>query len=245
MSVSSKVVLVTGGARRIGARIVSRFHGAGYRVVIHCNASMDEARELEYRLNQVRGESAVVISQDLADSEQLSKIVEYAISTFGRLDCLVNNASIFYPTSLSDLDARLINQFMDINLKAPLLLSREAAEVMNKGAIINIVDIYGENPLAGYLLYSVSKAALQMLTRGLALELAPDIRVNGVSPGAILWPEDTAEMSEQEKEELLGDLPMGRLGEPDDIAKAAFFLAEDAGFVTGQVLSVDGGQSVA
>lgn len=143
------------------------------------------------------------------------------------------------------MSSQLIDRVLDINLKAPLLLSREAADVMVEGTIINIVDIYGERPLAGYLLYSVSKAALQMLTRGLALELAPKIRVNGVSPGAILWPEDAAEMSEQEKERLLSDLPMGRLGEPDDIAKAALFLAEDASFVTGQVLSVDGGQSVA
>jgi len=245
MSNSSKVVIVTGGARRIGARIVSRFHEAGYRVIIHCNASMDEARELEHRLNQVHSDSAVIVSQDLADSEQLGHIIKKATSTFGRLDCLVNNASIYYPTSLSEMNIGLIDQVMDINLKAPLLLSREAAGVMDEGAIINIVDIYGEKPLAGYLLYSISKAALHMLTRGLALELAPKIRVNGVSPGAILWPEHTAEMSEQQKEALVRDLPMGRLGEPDDIAKAALYLAEDASFVTGQVLSVDGGQSVA
>lgn len=196
-------------------------------------------------MNQVRADSAVVISQDLAESALLGSIIEQAISTYGRMDCLVNNASAYYPTSLSEVSSQLIDRVLDINLKAPLLLSREAADVMVEGTIINIVDIYGERPLAGYLLYSVSKAALQMLTRGLALELAPKIRVNGVSPGAILWPEDAAEMSEQEKERLLSDLPMGRLGEPDDIAKAALFLAEDASFVTGQVLSVDGGQSVA
>ena len=243
MTNSTQVVLVTGGARRIGASIVERFHSRGYRVLIHCHQSINDGHRLAERLNAQRPNSAAVIVQDLAESEALSDFVEHAHSVFGQLDCLVNNASVFHPTPFDQLSIARLDQTLDVNLKAPLLLSQAAAQVMAEGTIVNIVDIYGEKPLADYLAYCLSKAALVMLTRSLALELAPRIRVNGVSPGAILWPEDAAEMSEQDKQNRLNKIPMGRPGEPDDIAGAVVFLAGEAGFVTGQILAVDGGQS--
>ena len=242
MTNSTQVVLVTGGARRIGAGIVERFHSRGYRVLIHCHQSINDGHRLAERLNAQRPNSAVVIVQDLAESEALSGFVEHAHSVFGQLDCLVNNASVFHPTPFDQLSIARLDQTLDVNLKAPLLLSQAAAQVMAEGTIVNIVDIYGEKPLADYLAYCLSKAALVMLTRSLALELAPRIRVNGVSPGAILWPEDAAELSEQDKQDRLNKIPMGRPGEPDDIARAVVFLAGEAGFVTGQILAVDGGQ---
>lgn len=242
MTNSTQVVLVTGGARRIGAGIVERFHSRGYRVLIHCHQSINDGHLLAERLNAQRPNSAAVIVQDLAESEALSDFVEHAHSVFGQLDCLVNNASVFHPTPFDQLSIARLDQTLDVNLKAPLLLSQAAAQVMAEGTIVNIVDIYGEKPLADYLAYCLSKAALVMLTRSLALELAPRIRVNGVSPGAILWPEDAAEMSEQDKQDRLNKIPMGRPGEPDDIARAVVFLAGEAGFVTGQILAVDGGQ---
>lgn len=224
---------------------MQRFHQKGYRVLIHCRDSLDAANTLADELNLKEPDSAAVLAQDLGQSKDLGKLMERAAETFGRLDCLVNNASVFYPTPLDQLDLSTIDQILDINLKAPILLAQSAAQLMSDGVIINIVDIYGERPLKGYLTYSISKAALQMLTRALALELAPDIRVNGVSPGAILWPEDLAEMSEKDKANLLDGIPMGSLGEPDDIARAVLFLAEEADFVTGQIITVDGGQSIA
>ncbi len=243
MNTSDKVALVTGGARRIGAEIVRQLHAAQYRVVIHCNGSALDAELLKEELNNARANSADVIVHDLAETGTLSNLIEFTIKSFGQLDCLVNNASVFFPTPLDALTESELDQVMGVNLTAPLLLSQSAARVMKSGCIISIIDIYAEKPLKGYLAYSISKAGLHMLTRGLAAELAPNIRVNGVSPGAILWPEDDAEMSEEEKHQLLAGLPLGKIGDPSDIAKAVVFLAE-AEFITGQVLSVDGGQSV-
>lgn len=239
-----KVVLVTGGAKRIGARIVTLFHKANYRVLIHCNQSVADAQVLADQLNQVRENSAAVVAQNLSEVAALNTFILKATKIFGRLDCLVNNASLFHPTDMETLSSDAIDQLMTVNLKAPLLLSSASAGVMKSGAIINIIDVYGERPLRNYLAYSISKAALIMATKALAEELAPEIRVNGVSPGAILWPEDAAEMSEQEKIDRLGDVPLGRLGEPEDIAKAVVYLAEQGTYVTGQILSIDGGQSI-
>lgn len=240
----NRVVLVTGGAKRIGARIVARFHDSGYRVLIHCNQSVSDGEKLAMALNESREASADVVTQDLSDIEGLNTFVDKAASVFGRLDCLVNNASLFYPTPIDQLKPDVVDRFMNLNLTAPLLLSTAAARVMRTGSIINIIDVYAERPLHNYLAYSVSKAALTMATKALARELAPGIRVNGVSPGAILWPEDAAEMSDKDKADRLQGVPMGRLGEPEDVARAVVYLAEQGDYVTGQILSVDGGQSI-
>lgn len=239
-----KVAIVTGAARRIGAAIAGHLHLHGWNVVIHCNSSGQEAEQLASELNETRTDSASVIRADLADSEALTKLADQSLTRWGQVDLLVNNASQFHPTPLEEVSAKTFDTLMHTNARAPLLLSTSLAEHLKGGSIINIIDIHGERPLANYALYSMSKAALVMMTKALAVELAPDIRVNGVSPGAILWPEAASELDESERQRLLADIPLGRLGNELDIASAVRFLAEDAQFVTGQILSADGGQSV-
>lgn len=241
------VVLVTGGAKRVGAAIVRAAHAAGARVVVHCNRSREEADRLAAELEAARPGSAAVVQADLLDTDALAGLVERAAAAFGRLDGLVNNASSFHPTPIGGVDAGAWEDLAGTNLRAPLFLSQAAAPHLrrSRGAIVNIVDIHAERPLPGFLAYTVAKSGLAGLTRALALELAPEVRVNGVSPGAILWPEDGEAFPPAERERITVQTPLRRTGTPEDIAGAVKYLLFDAPFVTGQVLAVDGGRSLA
>jgi pteridine reductase len=239
-----KVALVTGAARRIGAGIVRGLHGAGYRIVLHYQRSAAEAESLAAALNESRPGSVRLLRGDLAETGKLGDLVESAAGFWGRLDGLVNNASAFYPTPVETVTEAQWDDLMASNLKAPFFLAQAAAGHLQqrRGCIVNIADIYAERPLRGYPVYSIAKAGLAALTRALAVELAPEVRVNGVAPGAVLWPERGPD--EEEKAELLARIPLGRPGAPSDIAGAVLFLMKDAPYVTGQILSVDGGRSV-
>lgn len=241
------VVLVTGGAKRVGAAIVRAAHAAGARVVVHCHRSRGEADRLAAELEAARPGSAAVVQADLLDAGALEGLVERAVSAYGRLDGLVNNASTFHPTPVGGVDAGAWEDLAGTNLRAPLFLSQAAAPHLRqaRGAIVNIVDIHAERPLPGFLAYTVAKSGLAGLTRALALELAPEVRVNGVSPGAILWPEDGEAFPPAERERITVQTPMRRTGTPEDIAGAVKYFLFDAPFVTGQVLAVDGGRSLA
>ena len=240
---TDKTALVTGAARRIGAAIARRLHGAGYNVVIHYNRSGPEAEALAGEFNRGRPDSSRAIQADLLDASAGARVVELALALNGRLDALVNNASMFYPAPLSGISETTWNEIVGTNLKAPLFLARHAAAQLqqNCGCIINLTDIHGARPLADHTLYSTAKAGLIMLTRALAKELAPAVRVNAVSPGAILWPPDT---DDETREAILAQAPLGRLGTPDEVARAVCFLITEATYITGQTLAVDGGRSL-
>ncbi|MGI9247404.1 MAG: pteridine reductase [Woeseiaceae bacterium] len=239
-----KVILVTGAARRIGAAIVTRLHGNGARVAIHYRGSANEANGLAARLNTERGDSAATFQADLLDTEQVPQLISAVTDWAGRLDCLVNNASSFYPTPVGSISEEQWEDLIGSNLKAPLFLSQAAVPQLraHSGAIINIVDIHAQRPLRNHAVYGPAKAGLAMLTRSLAKDLAPHIRVNGVSPGAILWPEDG--MTEAAQQTILRQVPLQRPGDPDDIAGCVLYLLRDASYVTGQIIAVDGGRSI-
>ena len=240
-------VLVTGGAIRVGAAIVRTLHGAGVRVVVHCRSSRTEAESLVAGLNAERAASAAVVQGDLADTGSLEALVTEAVSRFGRLDGLVNNASGFRATPFDALTPADWEELSATNLRAPMFLAKAAAPhlALHGGAIVNIVDIHAERPLRDFTAYSVAKAGLAGLTRSLALELAPTVRVNGVSPGAILWPEPDDAFPPAERARITAQTPLRRTGRPEDIAGAVKYLLLDAPFVTGQILAVDGGRSIA
>ena len=237
------VALVTGGARRIGASIVCCLHAQGFNVVIHCQRSIEEAKALAAELNQKRQNSVQVLEANLSEMNDFSGLIQRVIGFWGRLDALVNNASTFYPTPVPTVTPAQWDELFACNLKAPFFLIKAAAPYLKdqSGSVINILDIYAERPLKDYPLYSVTKSGLLALTKAMAIELAPDIRVNGVSPGAILWPETDSALS---KQNVLSKVALGRLGEVDDIAKTVLFLLSSAPYVTGQVIAVDGGRSL-
>jgi pteridine reductase len=239
-----KVVLITGAARRIGAAIARRLHGAGANVAIHYRGSRDEADELARELNAQRDDSAVTCQADLNNAEDLPRLISDVMAWRSRLDCLVNNASSFYPTPLGEITEEIWSDIVGSNLKAPLFLSQAALPYLRnkRGVIINIVDIHAQRPLRDHPVYGPAKAGLAMLTRSLARDLAPDVRVNGVSPGAILWPEDG--MSDAIKQTILRQVPLERAGDPDDVAGCVLYLVRDADYVTGQIVAVDGGRSI-
>ncbi len=239
-----QAALVTGAARRVGAVIARRLHAAGADVVLHYRGSEADAARLEAELNALRPGSARRVKADLLAPIAPRALVEAALAQFRRLDILVNNASTFYPTAMGGIEATHWDELMGSNLRAPLFLAQEAAPHLAKraGSIVNIVDIHAERPLKGYAVYSVAKAGLAALTRSLALELAPSVRVNAVAPGAIAWPED-GQFEPAERARIVATTPLARIGEPEAIAQAVHFLAT-APFVTGQVLAVDGGRSV-
>ena len=239
-----KVVLVTGAARRIGAAIVTRLHENGARVAIHYRSSASEANSLATRLNDARADSAATFAADLLDMKQLPRLISDVMDWAGRLDCLVNNASTFYPTPVGSITEAQWDDLTGSNLKAPLFLAQAAVPHLrqNGGTIINLVDIHAQRPLRNHAVYGPAKAGLAMLTRALAKDLAPDIRVNGVSPGAILWPEDG--MSDAAQQTILRQVPLQRPGDPDDIAGCVLYLMRDATYVTGQIIVVDGGRSI-
>lgn len=241
-----KTVLVTGGAKRVGAAICRRLHEAGANIAIHFRSSADEANMLREEFGKLRTNSALCVQADLLDTDNLPRLVEQVIRYFGRLDVVVNNASSFYATPLDEIDAAQWHDLMGTNLKAPLFLAQAAAKELRRqrGCIVNIVDIHAERPMSGHLLYSVAKAGLVALTKGLAQELAPQVRVNAVAPGVILWPEGEAWDDEKIRRRIVAHTLLKREGEPDDIARAVRFLIADAPYITGQVIAVDGGRSV-
>jgi pteridine reductase len=238
------VVLITGGARRIGAQIVRTLHADGARILMHHRASPGEAQALADELNAVRCESVAVENAELRDPAAPAHLVAAALREFGRLDVLVNNASTFFPTRIGDITAEHWDDLMGSNLKAPLFLSQAAAPQLRerRGLIINIVDIHALRPLKGHAVYSVAKAGLAMLTRSLARELGPEVRVNGIAPGPVLWPE--APMDPALQQEIIAKTALKRHGTPHDVARTALFLVKDAPYITGQIIAVDGGRSI-
>ena len=241
-----KIILVTGGARRVGAAICRRLHAQGANLVVHHRSSVEEARSLQAELNQIRPGSVALAQADLLDIGRLPALIAETMMHFGKFDALINNASSFFPTPIGEITEQLWDDLLGSNLKAPLFLSQAAAPQLKKqfGCIINIVDIHSEWPLKNYVIYNAAKGGLAALTRSLALELAPEVRVNGISPGPILWPEAGEWADETSHQHIIGRTLLKRMGEPDDIAKTAAFLIADAPYITGQIIAVDGGRSV-
>lgn len=241
----ARVALVTGGARRIGGELVKKLHEAGFRVVIHCRYSLNEATILAQSLNKQRVDSAFVVQNDLNQLGSAMDIIQKIHGWAGRLDVLVNNASLFIRSELSELDNKEWDSLFNIHVKAPYLLSLAARSLLaqHHGVIINITDIHAEKPLKHYSVYCQSKAALEMQTKSLAREFAPEIRVNAVAPGAILWPESGNTLSHEEQQRIIAKTPLKCHGRPEFIAQAALSLIENP-FITGQILKVDGGRSL-
>jgi pteridine reductase len=242
---AGKTALVTGGARRVGAEILRHLHAAGANVVIHCHRSVAAATELAAALEAQRAASTLVQVADLLDTDRLPALIEATQQRFGTLDVLVNNASSFYPTPLGSITPAQWADLVGTNLKVPLFLAQAAGPALRaaRGALINIADIHGLRPLRHYSVYSTAKAGLIQLTRALARELAPEVRVNAVAPGPVLWPEAAASVDTARQQEIIASTLLKRSGTPADVARAVKFFAVDAGFVTGQVLAVDGGRS--
>ena len=236
-----KTALISGGALRIGAQIVRTLHEEGYKVIIHCHRSEEISQKLCNELNSERNDSAQVVVADLGDNEAIKKLTQKIKS----LDLLVNNASVFYPTLKENSTIEDWDKIINVNLRAPFFLAMGLSNVlmMNQGSIINIVDIHSDRPLKNFSIYNISKAGLKMLTKTLAKELAPNIRVNGISPGSILWPQDDSQLSEKEKIRILDRIPLRRQGSPNDIAQAVLFLANSK-YITGQTINIDGGCSL-
>lgn len=241
--VKHPVVLITGAAKRVGAATARMFHGAGYNIILHYHSSADDAVAVRDALNRQRENSVMVLQQNLNNSVDWSEFRKQCEAAWGRLDVLINNASSFYATPLGQMSEEHWNDLMGSNLKAPLFLSQALRPMLEQsfGCIINIVDIYGEKPLKNFTIYSIAKAGLTMLTKSLAMELAPEIRVNGIAPGVVMWPQD---MSEKAKVRMLSEVPLQRAGSAEDVAKTALFLAKDAPYISGQIIAVDGGLSI-
>jgi pteridine reductase len=243
-SLDDQVILITGGARRVGAEIARTLHAAGARILVHYRSSAAAARELGDELNAARAESAALFAADLRHDAAPEQLIAAAVGHFGRLDVLINNASTFYPTPVGQITGTAWDDLVGSNLRAPLFLAQAAAAHLarRRGLIINVIDIHGLRPLKGYPVYSIAKAGLAMLTRSLARELGPEIRVNGIAPGPVLWAEH--DMDEDLKREIIAKTALKRPGSPQDIARTALFLARDAPYITGQIIAVDGGRSI-
>ncbi len=240
---TDKVALITGSAQRIGAVIARTLHAAGMRLVLHYRSSRSEAQALQRELNAARPDSVVLVQADLLATGALPALVQEAAGTWDRLDVLINNASSFYATPMGSVNESQWDDLMGSNLKAPFFLAQAAAAHLrrHRGCIVNLVDIHAERPLRHFPVYSMAKAGLVMMTRALAGELGPEVHVNAVAPGAILWPE---ELDEVTKQRIVSRTFLKRRGEPEDIASAVLYLVRDAGYVTGQVITVDGGRSL-
>jgi pteridine reductase len=243
-NLDGKVVLITGGAKRIGACLARTLHAAGMNVVIHYRSSHQPARTLQKELNAERENSCLLIQCELTEYNKLKPLVEESARQMGRLDVLINNASAFFPTLVGDTDEQQWNALLETNLKAPFFLIQAAAPYLKKhqGCIVNMIDIYADRPLPDHAVYCASKAGLASLTRSFAQSLAPEIRVNGIAPGAILWPEHQHDEVAQKR--LVSRIPMRRLGNPQNIADTALFLINNALYTSGQILTVDGGRTV-
>jgi pteridine reductase len=243
-SLYGKAALITGGAVRIGAEDARVLHAVGMNIIIHCRSSRQQADQLADELNTLREQSAHVLQLDLDHTDKLAGLVDDAAAVWGRLDVLINNASSFYPTPVGSITEADWDNLFNSNLKAPLFLSQAAAPHLKKtrGCIINMTDVHAIRPMRKHPVYCAAKAGLAMLTQSLARELGPEIRVNAVAPGAILWPDN--EMNDATKEHILERTALKRPGEPADIARTILFLIRDADYITGQVISVDGGRSL-
>lgn len=241
----SKVALITGGARRVGAGTVRELHAHGWNILLHYRSSAADAEALAAELNAVRPASVALFSLDLTETARLPELVQAALKRFGRLDALINNASSFYATPVGQITETAWDDLIGSNLKAPLFLAQAAAAELAKtgGCIVNIADIHVERPLAGFPVYTIAKAGVAALTRSLARELAPQVRVNAIAPGVNLWPENETDFDAAERARILATIPLGRNGEPQDIAQAIRFLLE-APYLTGVILPVDGGRNV-
>lgn len=239
----NKVALITGSAKRVGATIAKKLHAQGYSVLIHYNHSETEALALTDSFNQHRHKSAHCVQADLNDMDDVMLLAKEAVQPFGRVDLLVNNASAFYPTPVTESSQAQWDELINSNLRAPYFLCAELSETLkeNNGCIINMIDIHAQRGLPGHPIYSIAKAGLEMMTKSLAKELAPTVRVNGVSPGAILWPE--ADLTAEAKQAIVDKTLLGKIGQATDLAEAVYFLA-NSGYVTGQILAVDGGKSL-
>jgi len=243
MAKHQKIALITGAARRIGADIARTLHDAGYGVVLHYHQSEADASNLIKTLNSLRADSAWMIRADFQSMNAIESLVKQTLDVSGRLDVLINNASGFYPTPMGSVTEQQWSELMECNLKAPFFLSQIARPELEKvqGCIVNIVDIYAKNSLIDFPVYSISKAGLLGLTKSLAKEMAPVIRVNGVSPGVILWPENEVK---NHKEDIIKHIPLRKKGTPSDIANTVLFLVRDALYITGEVINVDGGKNL-
>ena len=236
-----KTALISGGAARIGAQIVRTLHENGYKVIIHCHQSEEIAQALCHELNSRRNDSAQIVVADLGDNKAIKKLTQ----TIKSLDLLVNNASVFYPTSTENSTIEDWDKIININLRAPFFITTGLSKVLatSQGSIVNIIDIHSDRPLKNHSIYNISKAGLKMLTKTLAKDLAPDIRVNGISPGSILWPQDESELTDKEKMMMIDRIALKKQGSANDIAEAVLFLA-DAKYITGEVINIDGGRSL-
>jgi pteridine reductase len=245
-NMNTPVALVTGAAQRLGAEICRTLHARGYNIIIHYRSSQVPAEALRDELNAQRDASAVILCADMNSVLDVQSLAVQSLAQWQRLDVLVNNASGFYPTALESAAEKDWDALFNSNLKGPFFLSQAVAPALKEttGCIVNLVDIYAQKPLQGFPIYSMAKAGVAMMTQSLALELGPDVRVNGVSPGAILWPVEETEYSIQEKQDVNHRVPMRRQGEASDIAKAVVFLVANAPYITGQIISVDGGRTV-
>lgn len=243
-SLDGKVVLITGAAHRIGATVARLLHGEGANLVLHYRNSRQGAQRLQAELQEQRPESVVLIQADLLDTPKLPSLVREAHAAWGRLDVLINNASTFYPTPVGSVTEQSWDELVGSNLKAPFFLAQAAAPHLTRerGCIVNIVDIHADRPLKDHPVYSMAKAGLVMMTKSLACELGPNVRVNGIAPGAILWPEN--DMDDLTKQRIISRTFLKRQGSPDDIARAALFLIRDAQYTSGHILTVDGGRSL-
>jgi pteridine reductase len=241
---AGRCVLVTGGAKRLGAAMARKLHAAGADIVVHYHRSRASADDLVAELNAARAGSAIAACGDLQDVERLPALVHAAVARYRRLDVLVNNASTFYPTPMGSITPAQFDDLVGTNLRAPLFLAQAAAPALRatQGLIINMVDIHARRPLREHAVYSAAKAALVMLTQSLARELGPEVRVNGIAPGPVLWPE--RDLDEALKREIIGKTALKRPGSPEDIARTALFLATEAPYLTGQIITVDGGRSI-
>jgi len=238
------VALVTGAGRRVGAVTARALHAAGYDLALHYRHSADDARALADELERQRADSTLLLQAELADLATLPTLIERLLARYGRLDALVNNASAFFPTPLGTATPQQWDALFASNAQAPFFLSQAAIPALREahGGIVNLIDIYAERPLAGHTVYCMAKAALAAMTRSLALELGPEIRVNGVAPGAVLWPSDGKPYADQQA--MLARTPLQRAGTPEDVAGAVLWLLRDAPFVTGQIIRVDGGRTL-
>ncbi|VAW50442.1 FolM Alternative dihydrofolate reductase 1 [hydrothermal vent metagenome] len=244
-----KTALITGGAKRIGAATTEILHQADYNVIIHCRLSRQEADKLAAKLNDIRENSAQVIQADLNNETAYNYLIEQAYSCWNRLDALINNASSFFPTPIGSITLDDWNNLINSNMKAPLFLAQAAAPYLKQvqGCIVNMIDVHGQRPMSEHTVYCAAKAGLSMITMSLAKELGPEVRVNGIAPGAILWPGSdnmSNDMPEHTKNIILQRTALKRLGEPIDIAKTVLFLVKDANYITGQIIAVDGGRSL-
>lgn len=236
------VALITGAARRVGARIARRLHAGGWNLALHYRGAADDMGQLVAELEATRPGSTTAWQAELADFDRLPELIAHAVGRFGRLDALVNNASAFYPTRVGSITPAQWDELFASNARAPLFLAQAAAPHLRaqQGAIVNLVDIYAERPLAGHSVYCMAKAALVMLTRSLAIELGPEVRVNAVAPGAVLWPESGKAYADQQQ--LIANTALKRPGTPDDVAEAVRWLLEDARYCSGEIIRVDGGR---